>query len=173
LFVGLTRFGTEEGKVNSTADIEAVLKILSSTPRRIATIARGQKASRLHLKPDPDTWSANDVLAHLRACSDVWGKDIMKILAEDHPTMRYLSPRLWIRKTNYPDLTFETSVDAFTAQRKELLKTLKGLSSAEWSRAARFKMGKKMREMTVFECASRMAEHESKHCEQIRRLLGA
>jgi hypothetical protein len=158
--------------MNSTAEIGAVLKILSTTPRRIATLANGQKMARLHLRPAADTWSANDVLAHLRACSDVWGKDIMKILAEDRPTLRYLSPRTWIGKTNYPDLTFETSMGAFARQRKELLKTLKGLSSEGWTRAASFKMGKKTREMTVFECASRMAEHESKHCEQIRRVLG-
>jgi hypothetical protein len=30
--------------------------------------------------PGPDEWSANDVLAHLRACSDVWGGHIAAIL---------------------------------------------------------------------------------------------
>jgi len=161
-----------DGKINpTTADIDAVLNILRLTPRRIESLAKGQSPARLHHKPDEETWSPNEVLAHLRACADVWGNDILKIIAQDHPTLRYVSPRSWIRKTNYPDLTFETSLEAFVRQRKELLKTLEGLAKKEWSSAATFKMSTTMRQRSVFDCAAGMAEHESKHCEQIKRLL--
>jgi hypothetical protein len=31
----------------------------------------------------------------------------MKILKQDNPTFRYVSPHTWIRKTNYLDLDFK------------------------------------------------------------------
>lgn len=157
--------------IPTTADIGAVLRTLSLTPRRIASLAKGQQPARLHQKPDENTWSPNEVLAHLRACADVWGNDILRIIAQDHPILRYVSPRSWIRKTNYPDLTFGTSLEGFIKQRRELLKTLEGLPCGDWSRSAAFKVSTKMREQSVFDCAVRMAEHESKHCEQIKRLI--
>jgi hypothetical protein len=121
----------------------------------------------LHFKPDEKSWSANDILAHLRACADVWGKSIMAMLAEDHPTLRYVSPRSWIRKTDYPELAFHASFQAFTQQRNELLKALKPLTNEDWSRAAMING----REQTVFSYAQRITQHENEHYEQIEALL--
>jgi hypothetical protein len=50
----------------------------------------------------------------------------MKILKQDNPTFRYVSPRTWIRKTNYPDLDFKASL-AFRKQREDLLKVLQSV----------------------------------------------
>ena len=152
-------------------EIESVLGLLADTPRRIASLSRGIEISKLHFKPDPDSWSANDVLAHLRACADVWGKSIVEFITFDHPRLRYISPRGWIRKTNYLELEFRGSLKAFTDQRRELLKTLKGLAIKDWSRSATILAQKKEREETVYNYACRIAEHENKHCGQIEAVL--
>jgi len=55
-------------------------------------------------------WSASDVLAHLRSCADVWGGYMMRILAEDRPTVHAVNPTTWIRQTDYPDLDVHTSL---------------------------------------------------------------
>src|SRR5256885_13090144 len=112
----------------ATAETEKLLKLLAETPHRIASVSRGLENARLHFKSDEKSWSVNDILAHLRACADVWGKSMMAMLAEDHPTLRYVSPRSWIRKTDYPELAFHASFQAFTQQRDELLKALKPLT---------------------------------------------
>ena len=52
------------------------------------------------------------VLAHLRACADVWGNYIRTIIAEDRPQFRAVSPRTWIKQTDYPDLAFRPSLGA-------------------------------------------------------------
>ena len=153
-------------KVSST-EIEKVLRMLAATPRRIASVSPGIAARKLQFKPDPDSWSANEILAHLRSCADVWGKNIITIITVDHPTLRHISPRGWIRKTDYLQLEFKSSFAAFEHQRRELLSILKGLTPRDWSRAATTNG----REETVFSYANRIAEHENKHCGQIEEVL--
>jgi hypothetical protein len=153
------------------AEIENLLKLLAQTPRRIAAASRGLEGGRLYFRPDEDSWSANDVLAHLRSCADVWGTSIMAMIAQEHPTLRYVSPRTWIRKTDYPELDFHLSLDAFARQRKELLKSLKSLGLKGWARGATFTATTRGREETVLSYVLRMSLHESKHCGQIEALL--
>jgi len=148
-------------------EIKRVLDLLVETPRRIRSASGSLANARLHSHSDEPAWSANDILAHLRSCADVWGKTIHAMLAKDNPTLPYVSPRSWIRKTDYPELAFRASFQAFAQQRDELLNTLKSLGIEEWSRAALIKG----REHTVFSQARRMALHETEHCQQIEALL--
>ena len=148
-------------------EIEKYLKLLAETPRRIESLSRGMDNVQLQLKPDGDSWSTNDILAHLRSCADVWGKTIQEMLIKDNPILPYVHPRQWIKKTNYPEIDFHTSLQAFTDQRKELLMVLKKLNFKDWSRASIIKG----REHTVFTQIRRMATHENEHCEQIKAML--
>jgi hypothetical protein len=149
------------------AEIEKYLKDLADTPARIALLTAAAEEARLNVHSEQDPWSVNYILSHLRSCADVWGDSIRRMLAEDRPTLPHISPRQWIRRTNYPTLPFRESFPAFTAQREELLKVLRKLSSEEWSRSAIIKA----REHTVFTQARRLALHENEHCEQIFSLL--
>jgi hypothetical protein len=85
--------------------------------------------------------------------------------------LRYISPRSWIRKTDYLELEFRGSLKAFTDQRRELLRALKGLAIKDWSRSATFTAKTKGREQTIFSYACQIAEHENKHCDQIEAVL--
>jgi hypothetical protein len=129
--------------------IEQILTLMAEAPAHIATVTADLTPDQLRAAPDPDEWSANDVLAHLRACADVWGDCIAKIIAEDHPTIRAMSPRTWIRKTNYLDLQFRPSLEAYTTQRASLLVVLKSLRPEDWSRSATVKGAGKVLERTV------------------------
>jgi hypothetical protein len=157
---------------DAPAEVQACLKLLAETPRRIASASEGLDDARLRFRPDEEAWSANDVLAHLRSCADVWGKSMLAMIEQDHPTLRYISPRTWIRKTDYPKLDFHLSLQAFTRQRDELLRLLRTLESKDWSRGATFTATTRGREQTVLSYAQRMAGHENEHCVQIEALLG-
>jgi hypothetical protein len=115
---------------------EQVLTLLAQTPARLAALTAGLPPAQLHTAPNPGEWSANQVLAHLRACADMWGKCMVAMIAEDRPTLRAVNPRSWIKKTNYLELEFRPSLRAFTTQRAELLAVLEPLPPAGWSRAA-------------------------------------
>ena len=77
--------------------IEQNLTLLASTPGRIADLTQGLTPSQLRTPPGPVEWSARDVLAHLRACSDMWGKYITLILSENHTTYKAINPTTWIK----------------------------------------------------------------------------
>ncbi len=148
-----------------------VLKLLTVTPHRIESLTKSFDKSRLHFISDEEPWSVNDILAHLRACADLWGKSIAAMIMQDHPTLRYISPRTWIRKKDYPQQEFTISLTAFARQRGELLKLLNSLSAEDWLRGGTFTATTKGREQTVLSYAQRMARHEDEHCIQIAELL--
>jgi DinB superfamily len=155
----------------TSAEIEEVLQLLAETPRRIASASTGLENARLHFKADDKAWSANDILAHLRSCADVWGKSILAMIAQDNPTLRYVSPRTWMPKTDYLTQEFHLSLQAFATQRTDLVQSLKALAIEDWSRTATFTGTVKGREQTIFSYARRIAVHENEHCEQIEALL--
>ena len=151
--------------------IEQVLTLLAHMPPRIATLTAGVASDQLHTAPAPDEWSANDVLAHIRACADVWGTCIEAIITEDMPTLRAINPTTWIRQTDYPALEFRQSLGSFAAQRAGLLATLESLPHESWSRAATVTGAGKPLERTVLFYAQWMARHERPHIEQIERAV--
>lgn len=153
------------------AEIKMTLEILETTPRDLASLSKGLDQARLHSRSKEEPWSANDILAHLRACADVWGKSIVAMLTQNHPTLRYVSPRTWMKKTNYPEQEFHISLEAFTQQRMELLAMLNRLKLEDWSRGATFKATTKGQQQTVLRYAQRLARHESEHCTQLKNLL--
>lgn len=155
------------------SEIQAVLGVLSDTSKQIARIARGLSHKELHRKPEANAWSAQEIVAHLRACADVWGRSIDRMLAEDHPTIRYVSPRTWIRKTDYLEPDFRDSLRAFSRGRATLVETLNRLDPIGWSRGATFTATTLGREATVLSYATRIADHEVLHLGQLRRTLKA
>ncbi len=151
--------------------IEQVLSLLAKTPPRLEALTAGLAPAQLQTAPSDDEWSANDVLAHLRASADVWGGCIAAILAEEHPTLRAVNPRTWIHQTDYRELEFRPSLRAFAAQRAELLAVLEPLPPAGWSRAATVTGAGKTLERTVLFYARWLAEHERPHVKQIERIV--
>lgn len=147
-----------------------VLAMLAAAPPRIAALTAGLAPAQLHAAPAPDEWSANEVLAHLRACADMWGDCITAIIAHDHPTLRAINPRTWIDKTDYRQQPFRRSLDAFTTQRADLLAVLEPLAPEDWARAATVTGAGKVLERSVRFYAQWLAEHERPHLKQIERI---
>jgi hypothetical protein len=148
-----------------------VLALLAETPPLIAALTEGRDAAQLRMRPASDAWSAVELLAHLRACADVWGQCIVTILAEDHPTIRAVNPGAWIEQTDYPELDFASSFRAFTSQRTALLAILTPLSAAEWQRAATVTGAGRPLERTVHFYAQWLARHERTHVKQMARIV--
>ncbi len=147
------------------------LALLAQTPPRIAALTAGLQPDQLHTSPNHDEWSARDVLAHLRACADMWGSFIVAMLAEDRPTIKAVNPTTWIKKTDYLEQDFQPSLQAFTTQRAELLAVLEPLPPEGWSRAATVTGAGRVLERTVLFYAQWLALHERPHVKQIERIV--
>ncbi len=150
---------------------EKILTILAATPQRLAELIIDRAPEQFNTAPAPGEWSANDVLAHLRACADLWGKYIREILTHDRPAIRAVSPRTWINQTDYHEQEFRASLHAFTTQRTELLAVLEPLAPTDWEQVAIVQGVGAPIERTVLNYADRLAHHERPHITQIERIV--
>ena len=148
-------------------EIVRILTTLEECPVRIQAATGKIATARLHARSQRESWSINDILAHIRSSSDVWGDSIERMLAEERPVLENIHPRKWIKQTDYPQLDFHKSFKAYAAQRSKLLKILMKLSFDDWSRGAM--IGGRIH--TIFTQARRIAKHDSDHCDQIEGLL--
>jgi uncharacterized damage-inducible protein DinB len=147
-------------------DINRILALLRQAPPRLEKATRGFQSPRLDLRTDEEPWSVRDILAHLRACSDVWGSRIITMITQDNPTMRYVSPRSWMRKPKYRDEAFDAALESFTQERQKLVKTLEDLDETSWARRGTFTgTSPRQRDQTVWRYSERIVNHEQPHLE--------
>ena len=150
---------------------QQILSALTEAPARIADLTNDLTEAQLHAAPAEGQWSANEVLAHLRSCADVWGNCIVTILNQDMPTIRAMDPRTWTKRTNYPDLEFRLSLEAYTIQRTGLLDVLKPLGPESWLRLATVVGAGSPLQRTVHFYAQWLAQHERSHLKQIMKIV--
>jgi hypothetical protein len=158
---------------DTSLTVEQVLPLLAETPKRLAALTEGLAPERLRTAPGDGEWSANDVLAHLRACADVWGGVIAAILAEDRPRLKGMDPRRWPKQPDYLASEFRPSLRAFATQRAELLAVLEPLPHEVWARTATVMAWGTPFERTVLSYAQRLARHERPHLKQVARIVDA
>lgn len=147
---------------------EKILDLLTQQPKRIETLTNVLTPVQLRQRPDPETWSAVEVLAHLRACADVWGGCIETILTNNEPTIRAVNPRTWVKSTVYSQLEFQPSFEAFVQQRATLIDRLRALDSAAWQRGATITGAGAPLYRTVRFYAQWLATHERSHVKQFK-----
>lgn len=144
------------------------VELLAAMPPRIAALTADLAPDQLVAAPAPGEWSVNELIAHLRANADVWGGHIERILREDRPTWRRVSPRGWLTKSGYAAWPFPDSFEAYAAQRTDLLAVLEPLAPASWERAAVVReSGGRVIERSVLFYATSLANHEQVHLGQI------
>ena len=149
-------------------EIDESLRLLEATPARLRTAALAVPLERLSHSPRPKSWSAQEILAHLRACSDLWSFSIYAMLSDSEPVLTDTDERKWAKVAGYTEIPFQTGLDRFSHERAVLLRVLRRLKLEEWERGGTIQG----RRHTVFSQARRMGRHEAEHCEQVEEMLG-
>jgi hypothetical protein len=142
--------------------IQMVINLLENSPLDIEKDTLGIDPMQLQTRPDPDSWSAVEILAHLHACATIWGNSIEKMLQENYPIINDLHPRNWNKLRDFSALSFDESFKIYKWNRKNLISKLFSLSLEEWGKSGWIKNKKH----TVFSQARRIALHEFDHLEQ-------
>jgi hypothetical protein len=171
--------------------VEEILSMLAAAPPRLAALSEGLLPAQLLTPPEPGEsppgiplaaplaqpatqsllyWARGAVV---RACADMWGQCIAVILSQDRPTIKAVNPTTWIEQTNYRELEFRPSLQAYTTQRAELLAVLKPLARDAWSRTATVTGAGKPLQRSVYTYAQWLANHERTHLKQIERTVTA
>lgn len=149
--------------------INAVLSLLAETPGQLTSLIAEFDETHLYTPSGQKTWSVSEILAHLRACADVWTFSIYAMLTEENPILPDINERKWAKVTAYARLPIALSLQAYTFQREELLRVLRPLPKDGWERSALTTLDEQ--NYTVFTQARRMALHEQNHAQQIAELL--
>ena len=152
-------------------DADAVMEILRATVPRLEELTRGVSQKRLSTVTDYG-WSVNDQLAHLRACHDVLGGNMLRIVREDHPSWKGMAPRAREGQTDYFDWKFAPAFEVFRAQRAELLEALEPLPPEGWKRTATvWAPPGVVYEYSTLYYGDWMARHERSHLKHMARIL--
>jgi len=150
-----------------------IVLLLAEAPNKIEAATSAHPDDWLAQRSTQADWSPNEILAHLRACQDMWGDiRVIRMLQEDQPTMRAVNPNTWLNETDYYEISFTASLTAFTHQRARFVQRLREISTEAWNRAATFTGGGKPRVYTVHTEADALARHERSHIKQIEKLCG-
>jgi hypothetical protein len=150
---------------------DGVMEILRTTVPQLDELTRGASQKRLTMVTDYG-WSVNDQLAHLRACHDVLGGNMLRIVREHHPAWRGMNPRAWQTQTDYFEWKFAPAFEAFRAQRAELLEVLEPLPASAWKRTATVSAPPGLvYEYSVLYYGDWMARHERSHLKHMARIL--
>ena len=148
-----------------------IMEILTTTVPQLEELTRGVPQQRLSAVTDYG-WSVNDQLAHLRACHDVLGGNMLRIIREDHPAWKGMSPRTWQKQTDYFEWKFPAAFDAFRVQRAELIAVLEELPPNVWERTATVAVPpSQVHEYSTRYYGDWIARHERGHLGHMRRIL--
>ena len=155
------------------AEPATLVRALADTTARVEAAARHLSAAQLRVSPVPGGWSANEILWHLRATADVYGEHITRILSEDQPRWRHVSPRARMKQARYDQVPFAESFAAFARQRTDLLALLGSIALEAWQRVALVRAGEREWRLTLQERVWGMASHEEIHCAQMEEVAAA
>lgn len=159
--------------MDRTAEPAAFLRTLAETAVRAEAIAGRLSAAQLSAPPASGGWSPNEILWHIRAVADVYGEHVSRILNEDTPRWRHVSPRARMKKVRYDQVPFAESCAAFAQQRADLLALLGSVAPEAWQRIALVRAGEREWRLTLHERVWGMANHEEVHCAQMEQVAAA
>lgn len=151
-------------------EVDEIMSILRSTVGRLRELAADAPPRELEPAPYDADWSIAAVLAHLRACNDVLGGNMVRIVTQGHLSWRAMSPRTWQRKSGYHEWQFAPAFEAFVKARAELLAVLEPLAPEAWERTATVTVPpKKVFEYSVRYYGDWLAAHERTHVNELER----
>ena len=145
------------------------LQRLQQMPSRLAVVLRGRTDGVLSRRPEPDAWSAKEVVCHLLDAEEHVAGWMQMVLTMDEPALLETSSTdRWAEDRQYRRHHAGEAWNALSRRRDETLELLSGLTQEQWKRAGRHaRRGR----MTVEDLATMMAWHDDNHLDQIARAL--
>jgi hypothetical protein len=168
--------GGETVPDDGVREIRELLTRLAETPARLRAALAGRGTADVTARPaaggpdDEASWSALEVLAHLRASDDILAPRLIAMLVREEPPLPAFDERRWTRVMGYADADPHQLLTAFVAKRAELLAVLRRLKPRDWQRTATHEARGRI---TLLVTARHLADHETEHCLQLEAALAA
>jgi DinB superfamily len=164
------------------------LATLACTPDELAGAFRDRSADLLSRRPAASSWSAVEIVCHLRDVEELFRIRFHTILALDDPKILTLSahpedlaawgiggavghpldPDRWAEERLYARDDPGHALAGFRRQRHDTLALLNSLSDAQWLRGG---IHSQRGRLTLADWVASLASHDDNHVDQLRRAL--
>lgn len=144
-----------------------LLDVYRATPQTLRALVQGVDEERARERPDEDSWSIVEVVAHLADAEANAYERVRRMLAEDNPTFEGYDEQEWARARNYRAMHFGTALRRFEEHRAAQIGLLEQLDSDGWERPARHNQ---LGAITVSSITAHMTAHDAIHLAQIARI---
>lgn len=144
------------------------IKVLSATPRKLASLTKGVSAARLRKRPEPHKWSAAEILAHLADAELVIGWRVRLILGAPGTPIQAFDQDSWVTALHYDKRDPRLSLAQMRAVREANVALYKSLTPEQWKH---FGMHSERGQESVEHIVRMIAGHDINHIQQIERIL--
>lgn len=151
----------------SALRIDDLLARLAGIPGRVASAVAGWSESQLRAPSAAGVWSAAEIFAHMRAADDIVAPRAFMILTRDQPPLAAYDERRWAEVVGYAQADFQSSLQAFTLRRAELVGMLRRAAPDDWQRTGIHEV---RGPLSLLEVVTGVVEHEEEHCAQLETL---
>jgi hypothetical protein len=168
--------------------ISSRLSRLERTPDELETTISARSSAELTRRPGAGSWSATEIVCHLRDVEETFQARFHMIVALDEPRILVLGarpvdllpwriggpighpldPERWAEERQYLRNDPHEAVAALRRRRNEVLTLLRSLSASEWQRGGvHLSHGR----LTLADWVASLAGHDDNHLDQLRRAL--
>jgi FMN phosphatase YigB (HAD superfamily) len=148
---------------------DAIMAIMTSTPAVLRSLTSSLTESQWRHEPMPSDWAMNEIVCHLRDTEHEIHQLQLKLLLEREGAF---IPRpdtgIWANEREYLNVDGAIALAEFASARIEILRTLKSLDEAMWSRKARHAI---FGPTNFLEVLGFVADHDRLHIQQAWKTL--
>lgn len=119
-------------------------------------------------RPDGTSWSAGEVLCHVRDIEEAFLARFQSILASERPWFTAIDPDRWATDRQYARNDPVEALAAFRRRREQTLALLGALEPAHWERSG---LHATRGPMSIADLVSLLAGEDDNHLDQLRRAL--
>ena len=168
--------------------MDARLGRLRGTPADLERLTKSKSEAELARRPAAQSWSAKEILCHLRDVEELFQIRFHTVLAIDEPRLfvlgasteelaawrvggaisHPLDPDRWAADRQYVRNDAREALTAFQRRRAEVLILLQSLSATEWQRVG---IHPQRGRLTLADWVASLAGHDDNHLGQLARAL--
>ena len=146
------------------------LEVQAATAKKIERLIKGLSTAKLRKRPAPDTWSVNEILAHLAEAEIAGGFRMRLILGSPGTPVAAFDQDAWVVSGHYDKRNPQRSLEQFRALRQANLELLKSLTPEQWKHhGIHAERGKE----TIEHIVRMFAGHDLNHLRQIEEIVAA
>jgi hypothetical protein len=161
---------------------------LLETPPDVDRALADRGDDELSKRPGPTSWSATEIVCHLRDVEELFQLRFHTVIALEEPPIlalgasaadlapwriggaieHPLDPDRWAEERQYARCDGRAALAAFRRRRGEVLTLLRALAPAEWQRGG---IHPSRGRLTLRDWVASLAAHDDNHLDQLRRAL--